>query len=431
MDPSRQRLTESPRVVGEDAFFAGDRSTTPVSHTVKVVELDAVGDDRRDVAPTSVAFAGFRTRYTAGYLSEVNPLPHSRMTWDPVAKRMVIDRAVVGWTHEVFYRCYFSAAARALSRTAPDQPRLRVTLLFGTGSEGTRHGLYAAVEQAAQPTLLITVRGVEPQYEIDFTEPGTGHRKPRLRANNRWATGITVATIEKVIRQRYGRLINYSVTVCAAFSTGYLGLGACLSRRLVPLDRLERVVLFDCLYGELKQPLDYVRSVKGSVQIICYVVTGGGNSFVDPDHPSMPTLILGGNPAWHYISLLGNHYYHALSSARVVNEAVTAPEIIDTLPTTYRSALTAVVGVLPPRNTLISDRALFAKVRGAAPVGAVAFPALLADKAKERLLNAFFQQVATTRRCLTRAQLLGWPALPVGEEWHDLLLVEFGWEYLS
>jgi hypothetical protein len=56
------------------------------------------------------------------------------------------------------------------------------------------------------------------------------------------------------------------------------------------------------------------------------------------------------------------------------------------------------------------------------------------DPEKHRLDNsprslgtdAFF----TADRAIGRAQLLGWPA-PPGEEWHDMLLIEFAWEYLT
>lgn len=432
MDPLTERLDASPRHLDTDAFFAADRSATAVVRDVPLIAVDADGEDRRDVRPGTEHFTVYLARYATDVIWAKNPLPHQRRT-DPVGKKPgKLDTSIVGWTHPVGYTCFFSSAARALARDVADQPRLRVKVLFGTGSEGLRHGVFAMLEDCADPTLLIVVGGIEPRYRIEFTHPTDRTRRVTLAANNRWACGITVAVIESAIQRRYGALISYSITDCAGFSTGYLGVQESLRARLFPVDALRLVIFYDCLYGSLRGPLEQLRATAPGVRIVAYVVTGGGNSFTgDASRPTFGALVLGRMPGWHYVNLLGNLTYLAVGCARVVTEGTTAPVIIDKLPSGYPAVLSALAGRLPARGTLVSDRAVIAAVRGSLPAGTTGTLAdLAADPTTAAAVTAFNAWVDTTRRCLGRAQLLGWPA-PPGEEWHDLLLVEFAWELLG
>jgi hypothetical protein len=428
MDPEKHRLDRPPRSLQTDAFFAADRSSTATTRAVNQIEVDAQGRDRAGVGPTTVSLPVFRTLHVVDAFPEPNPLPHARKT---AAKDGVIDPAVSGWKHNATYTCFFSSAARALSPTEAEQPRLQVKLLFGTGSEYYRHGVCGAVESSARPTLLIVISGVEPQHSIEFWNPDNPAEKRTLTANNRWGVGITTMSIEKAISRRYGRVISYDISVCAAFSTGYLGFQGSVGGTLFPLDRLERVVIYDCLYGTLKPALDRVKAVKGSAHIIAYIVTEGGNSFQKDRPASFDTLALGRIPTWNYVNLMGNVGFHAVTSARLVSEARSAAaRILDPIPYAYETALNNLAAKLPARNTTVSNDALFRKVKGSLAGGATVLATFAADKANAAAIQDFFRHVTTTRRCIGRAQLLGWPA-PPGEEWHDMLLVEFAWEYLT
>src|SRR5262249_49447568 len=150
-----------------------------VLRKAKLVAVDNSGQTRTDVAEATESFVGYRSKYLpyVARISAVNPLPHDRR---PTKGK--VEPNVTGWTHEVAYTCFFSQAARALSPTALDQPRLRVTLLFGTGSEAHRHGVLGSVESSAQPTLLIIVSGIEPSYDIEFTNPANPGQKATLQA---------------------------------------------------------------------------------------------------------------------------------------------------------------------------------------------------------------------------------------------------------
>ena len=431
MDPQTQRLAAGPRVLNTDAFFTNDRSPTPVQRTATVIQLDANGRDDPSVAAVPTVFHGFQSKHKVDHFTAPNPVPHQRMT-DPDPKRGTLDPAVRTFTHEADYICFLSAEARALSVSDLLEKRLRVKLLFGTGSEAFRHGVCGAVEPSREPTLLIIVSGIEPEHNVTFTDPTNPTHSTTLRANNRWGVGITRSTIENAIERHFGRVINHDVTVAAAFSTGYLGLQESIARSLVPLDRLERIIIFDCLYGTLKPALDRVKALKGDTHIICYIVSEGGNSFhKDAAKKSFDTLLLGKVPTWRYVNLFGNVGFHAIASARIVKEARTGPApIITALPATYEAALDALHAVLPGRNAIISDQRAFTAAKGGPPTGTTTLNAFMSNQTNASLVHSFFKQAEVTRHCIQRAQLLGWPA-PPGEEWHDMILVEFGWEYLQ
>ncbi len=448
MDPETQRLNGSPRNLSTDAFFFEDRSTTTATRRVDRLEVAArdkrdstpqayetavvAGDrDRPGVAAVAETFTVFTNKHAVTTFKAANPLPHARKVGPKRTDRL--DPALAGWTHEVGYTIFFNAAARGLTGDE-GEPRLQVRLLFGTGSEYYRHGVCGAVEDAAAPIALIVIAGVEPQYTIVFFDPTDVTRQRKtgpLPANNRWGVGITTASIENIILQRYGAIIPYDLSVCGAFSTGYLGLKGSINNSLISLAQLTRVVIFDCLYGELKGALDRVKAAKPSAHIIAYIVTGAGNSFPDEQNPSFETLSLGANPAWNYVNLFFNPAFYAITSARLVREARRSDaRILNPLLATHEAALNGIVGVLPARNTVVSSEALMRKVKGAVPSGATRLNTFASDKTNKSLMENFMGQVGATRRCIGRARLLGWPN-PPGEEWHDMLLIEFGWEYLT
>ncbi|WP_433521634.1 hypothetical protein ACQPZ2_30635 [Nocardia pseudovaccinii] len=426
MDPLRQELDRSPRALDEDAFFTEDRSTTTTARVAFQFDLDAKGTRG---ASRSVAFSGFLNKHNIFTMTRVNPLPHARRT-DAGA----IDKSIAKWQHEATYKCFLSKAARGINPNGPNQQALRIVVLFGVGSELFRHGICGAVEDSSRPTLLIDVRGIEPQHIIKFHNPDSPKDSKELAANNRWGVGITETSIQMIVASLYGRLIRYEISICAAFSTGYLGLQDSISKRLFPLDNLERVVLFDCLYGSLKGALERVQAIKGSAQIVAYIVTPGGNSFPKGEE-RFETLTLGKNPRWHYINLyIGTPMgiqYHAIASARLIAEAVsTSPPILDSLPADYLKAFADLSARLPARGQVVSSESIFLKVKGALPSSAQSLEKFSSVAGNKTATGNFYKQVSVTRKCITRAQLLGWNALPLGEEWHDMLLIEFAWEYL-
>ncbi len=335
----------------------------------------------------------------------------------------------------------------------PASARVRVVVLFGVGSEAYRHGLCSVIDVAAEPTILIIVPGIEDgpySGDINLKNPWTNETKT-IKANTRWGIGITNPSIGALVAQ-HRKDVGYDVVVLACYSTGALGFSGVINKGLVSIDALEQVVIFDCLYSYTAQALTKLNWTKPSAKIIAYIVTGHGNDFVDQDHPTRDTLIPGNRSYINYVNLLREEAasyavasaYHAVATARVINEGTlpntvatarvvnegTLPngdDIVTDLPTSFKSALTNLVGRLPPRGSLISDPSIYRAVKGTPPSNATALATF--QNANSGLISKFEAMSNIYWACFENAQLLGW-ATPIGEEKHDLLLVEFAWEYL-
>lgn len=422
MNPETHFFSESPRSVAEDAFFEADRSFNLARRLVSLIDIK----DPRKTVPFTVN--GFVSRHVTmeypppGASSVFNPLPNARLP----GKNEQHPPDLRGWREPITYRSFASASSGTLLKPGAKE-RLQVTILFGTGAEMHRHGLGAVIEQAAQPTMLIIIPGIEPSYQVEFVHP-TNATKQTVQANNAWGIGITVDTIERMIVQRFGRLVTYDIAVAACFSTGQAGLGGCLQRGLVPVDRLERVVVYDCLYRSLKAPFDRVRGLKGSVKIVCYVASAPAANSFDGTPETFDNLSLRGQPGWSYVNIFFDDTLWAAAAARVMREAVlVADPLVTVRPSGFDEALAAILAVMPPRMKLLSDSAVYAKVKGPVPTDVVPLHTFAGAHAKE--IQRFIAHRTFVRDALRNAQLMGW-RMPMGEDRHDLVLVEFGWEYL-
>ena len=422
MDPTKQYLAESPRDLSKDAFFSSDRSSTAVTRHVMACDLPRPTSGNKCKNGTALDFAGWLNRFQMFSFTAVNPLPQQRKTAE--GSGGVVDPSVRGWTHKVDYASFASHSTGPM----PASTRVRVVVLFGTGTEAYRHGLCSVVDVASQPTILVIVPGIEPSYDITFNNPLTGETK-KLVANNRWGVGITEDSIKAIVAQYVGQDAGYDVVVCAAYSTGYLGLSGSINSRLLSFQALERAVVFDCLYDTLGRSLSSLKQTKPSAQIVAYVVTAAGNDFLPGQSPSFQSLLVGNKPYIHYVNLFFNPNYYAVAAARVIGEGVSPAgnPIITVLPKPFESALNDVTGRIPPRGSMVSDPAVYKTVKGSVPSNATPLPSFAAANASQ--IMHFFSQAGTIRNCIGNAQLLGWPT-PPGEEWHDMLLIEFGWEYL-
>ena len=419
----KQYLATTPRNLAEDAFFSSDRSSPVIPRQVTACDLPRPTSGKNCANGVSVEFGGWKNRFQLLHLAAINPLPQQRKTAE--GSGGVVDPTVRGWTHSVDYVSFASSSATSM----PASTRVRVAVLFGTGSEAYRHGLCSVVDVAPKPTVLIIVPGIEPSYEILFKNPTTGATKT-LVANNRWGVGITDASIKAIVAQHVGNDTGYDLVNCAGYSTGYLGLSGSIARRLLSFQALERAVIFDCLYNSLGQSLFSLKQASPSINIIAYVVTAAGNDFLPGQSPSFQSLLFGNKPYINYVNLFFNPNYYAAAAARLIGEG-TAPAgnpIITVLPKPFESALTDITSRLPPRGSMVSDPAVYKTVKGTVPSNVTSLPSF--EQANSSQIMHFFSQTGIIRNCIENAQLLGWPALPPGEEWHDMLLIEFGWEYL-
>jgi hypothetical protein len=427
MEPTKKYLMESPRDIDADAFFSSDRSATRDPHSLiaydrprPTAEQEAKGT--RGANPTPVDFGIWRNRFELKRSPDaLNPLPVSQLGQDKKP-----DPAFRDWYDVIQYRSFASRSVASM----PASARVRVVILFGVGSEAYRHGLCSVIDVAAEPTILIIVPGIEDgpySGDINLKNPWTNETKT-IKANTRWGIGITNPLIGAVVAQ-HRKDVSYDVVVLACYSTGALGFSGVINKGLVSIDALERVVIFDCLYSYTGQALAKLNWTKSSVKVIAYVASGGGNDFVDNKHPTYETLIYGNKPFIHYVNLFFDPAYHAAATARVINEG-TLPDgdsIVTDLPASFEIALRDLVGRLPPRGTLVSDPSVYKAIKGTLPSNATSRISFW--NANKKLIADFQDMHGIYWACFENAQLLGWPT-PVGEEWHDLLLVEFAWEYL-
>lgn len=132
---------------------------------------------------------------------------------------------------------------RARKGAAPGLPKIRVTLLFGVGGDLNVLGLRHYFEQI-DDCILLNVPGVEPD--------SLGKGLPR------WNVGVSgLVNADKQIKtNQIGEIlahakladVPYTISTLAAYSTGYGGLNQTVNEGLIPLDNIETVVYYDCVY---------------------------------------------------------------------------------------------------------------------------------------------------------------------------------------
>ena len=141
----------------------------------------------------------------------------------------------------------------------------KVSLLFGVGSETNLLGLGHFFETSPD-RVLINISGRE-----------AGWIKPPAQAAA-WAIGITSQQIDALFTATHLANQKWQVEIIAGYSTGYRGVNGTINNKLVPLDKLKTVILYDALYdgsepspgGNTQLMLD---SLDASVKVVVYDVT--------------------------------------------------------------------------------------------------------------------------------------------------------------
>lgn len=356
--------------------------------------------------------------------NKANPR-HNPLLKDPNVQRNI--PAADADTHAVWL--YLSPStltyAKSLAADRPWDRPIRVSILYGVGTEMNRHGLRSAVAARTEPSALILVPGVEP-------DPG----QPR------WGVGISELDLRRLLETAVGRPVTYQTAVLAAYSTGINGLNQTLLHDLVDVSRTERIVVYDCLYtlssGATAAALNRAKARAGlSLKIIVYKCTTGGNSLDSGNRLAVVTQ----NPgliatAGVIEQLFYNPAYTALITFRSLDGGI-ADGLI-TLPpgSKLEKAFAAMKGIAPNRGTMVSSVQAWRHVRGGAPPSsATTFETWANDKTNRPVIRDFMRHIGTKTKADTIRQLIwgnqlpGWPGGD-GEENHDLLLPDFAWEYL-
>ena len=303
---------------------------------------------------------------------------------------------------------------------------VNVTLFFAVGHEFNRHGLRSFIERGQDMQVVLLLPGIEP-------DPG----EPRF------GLAVNDTQIAAILKDRFGMEVPYKVRVLACFSTGSCGMNQTLLNELVKLGDLKRLVFYDCLYskqcGDTVAAIEIAKARAGSdLKIVVYKTSEGGNSFVkDSSKLAVVEAKAGLIPRGGVIdNLFQNKRYIALVIFRALEAAVQDKAVsLDKTQTKLFEAMQTLMSSTP-RGSVISSSATYQHVRGSLPSsGVVVFDTWSGEKDTAKVLDAFYGKVGRTsdkgsfRHALWANRVPGWKGGD-GEDKHDLLLPEFGWEYL-
>jgi hypothetical protein len=360
------------------------------------------------------------------------------------------------------YRSYVGQktwqAMRDALEAGDDSKELKVTLLFGAGSEGGSDmdvaGLRYFLEQV-DDRMLINVPGEErPRFDVGISGLVDVDR------------GIPENQVERFIDLSQLKGIPYKITTLAAYSTGYGCLNQCVNEKLLPLDDIETIVYYDCLYradrprlppgedpptlaaGEdnpgpdeidashpgsaynTRRAIDAVLAANPATAIVAYAATLGGSPRYKHGAPSymvdVPTLIdLRTPPTDGDVSYAEALY--ALVLTRCLDYAETEGLISSS---DVPEAFGDLSWHLPKRGTVASSQEML-KAKGAfAPT------TTLIDWGRQYrdLVKAAQKQIDAAIGIIADRELMypggyPWRGNPSGAL-HHAMLPEFGWEYL-
>lgn len=320
---------------------------------------------------------------------------------------------------------------------------LNLTLYFGVGHELTRHGIRSFFKNQPNMQAIAQVPGMEkPQFGVTPDD----------------------TVIKDALKGFFQMDVPYRIKVLAAFSTGSCGLNQALLNDLIAVDKVERLIFYDCLYSQqCGNTANAIRKLKqkasDKLKIVVYKTSECANSFKEkagdcPDPlktkcPAFPNgkcldfnrlAVIVDNqgliPASGVISnLFQNPDYIALVIFRAL-EAAVADSVIS-LSNANRQVFNDMQTLLAasPRGLMISNKTCFQFVHGNVPNSPPYTYFEDWSKTNSKIIRAFYAKVGLVstkdsfRNLLWNNALPGWPGGD-GEDKHDLLIPEFGWEYL-
>jgi hypothetical protein len=346
-------------------------------------------------------------------------------------------------------QCYFSDSVNVYwqslmgAQSRPWVNPINLTLYFGVGREINRHGIRSFFKNQPNMQAFMQIPGMEkPQFGV----------------------AIDDAQIKTALASFF-RIdpVPYKIKVLAAFSTGSCGLNQTLLNDLVDLTAVERMVFYDCLYaqqcGNTANALRNLKSKASSkLKIVVYKTSECANSFKEkpedcPDTaktkcPAFPKgrcldfnrmSVIVDNPGLiDFQGIISNLFQNRSYIALVVYRALEAAvaDGVVSLNSTNLTAFNDMAALVAssPRGLTISNRVCFKFVHGSLPsTGYTLFEDWAVKNSK--VINAFASKVGSVsvkdsfRNLLWENFLPGWHGGD-GEEKHDLLIPEFGWEYL-
>jgi hypothetical protein len=424
-----------------DAYFLDEYGVVNTASNTSVDVSDRVGLSKNRFTTIAMSGSTVSETFQSGRFDLSNRAdPNSNSALNPRAPDYVrnpIDAGFEGLTHsgDFGFGYYFSDATRTYGSSLNGAPwdsgkPVAISLLFGPRNILCRSGVRTFFEKTSRFSGIIQVPGVEPKYFANARgEPNKG----------RWGVSMTDTDIAKVLKDFFGVPVPYKVAVLAAYSTGTNGLNQTILNRIINLANVQRVIFFDCLYelssGSTVNALKRIKSANSNVQIIIYWASVSDQSNSVSADMTQLKVVDALKPMITYsqnvIKLAGDRFYRGLTCSRIVN-AGRRDGLINLSPAA-EAALNDLIAVTPARGTLVSDAAKYTSFVGSLPSSATRLDSWSStNKAK---FDAFYKFLDSNSggsspliNQISNNQLLGWRS--AGGETHDLLIPEFGWEFL-
>ncbi len=296
---------------------------------------------------------------------------------------------------------------------------VNLTVLFGPRNILNRSGVRTFFEKTSNYNAILQVPGVEPDYFVSNKKSNTG----------RWGVSITDVDIKNAFKTHFNIDIPFKIVVLAAYSTGANGLNQTILNNIFSLNDLKRVIFFDCLYetssGNTIDTIKKIKVLNASAQIIIYWASSPFANTLTANQQELsvvqklPTHL---SNSQNVIRLQGNHFYRYLTCCRIISAGIKDGAIVFNSDND-KQKFTQIESFLPVRGTIISDKAKFLSINKVIPPNTF----ILADlQTKFGVhLTSFLEPYIAK---MHQKKLLGWASS--GGEMHDLLIPEFGWEYL-
>jgi hypothetical protein len=309
--------------------------------------------------------------------------------------------------------------------------KIQLTILFGPRNILCRSGVRSFFQNSKNFNAILQVPGLEPGY---LTNAKGNQNK------GRWGVSINDTEIARQFKSFFGVDVPFDIVVLAAYSTGINGLNQTLLNDICTLSKVKRIIVFDCLYvsssGSTGDAIKKIKRLNNNVQIMIYWSSlGKGNSM----NAAMTDLTVVQNLApvlsngTNVIKLAGKPHYRCLICSRMIQAGL--KDGLITLSKTAETSFHKLEAVLPARGTVISDAAKFKSFVSAGPPSR---SVALDDWYKtnkgtvddfNKFLGAAAGNTASPIAQIWSQKVPGWGG-SVGEEVHDFLIPEFGWEYL-
>jgi hypothetical protein len=118
---------------------------------------------------------------------------------------------------------------------------LKISLLFGIGNDLDNLGLRYYFEQV-DDKIIINIPGIEQKIRWGIGITGLTDPDRNINANQ------INTLINYALENTKFKGTRYKITTLAAYSAGYIGLNQTVNEGMIPLNDVETVVYYDCIY---------------------------------------------------------------------------------------------------------------------------------------------------------------------------------------